>query len=157
MSGLESVSEDLTQSSRNIKRNLHEHLREDDRRLQTLQTLAIPRYESGGPENSSGNDFSALLEKLVDFTCQETQLRLDRTYLEQLGKQPRGQYQAHDNQAAQECSLQSDLNSLYTEIRDVVRMSAPQEFESSLRETRDHEAKRRRAYDGVALKFVRHR
>ncbi len=149
--------EDVSESSKNIKRSLHERLREDDRRLQTLQTLAIPHCEPRDAEISSEKRISALLEKLVDFTCQEIQLRLDRIYLERLRKQPIGQNDTSEDQAAQERSLQNDLDSLYAEIRDVVGMSASQKFESPLLETQRYESDRRRNHDGLALESVRHR
>lgn len=105
-------------------------------------------------DDTPGRNVPALLEKFIDFTCEEAQHRLDRIYLERLREFQQRDDDELEGFEVQEDFLKEDLNSLSVEIRDVVTMSVSQEFESPLLESERREREQLETSNRVALNFV---
>ena len=124
---------------------VNRHLREDDSLLQELAAASVL-------DADDGNDMTAkvakLTEKLGDFTCEEIQCRLDRTYLQHLIQKAED---PNDEQSdPHHAELEQDLNSLHVETPDVAAMSAIQDFKAPLlRALADRQNKKNMRAQGV--------
>ena len=150
----QSASEEALHTKKATERRLVQLLHDDDQKLKALQKLALPSDAVPGTEIDSNQRTSCLFSKLVGFTCEEIKFRLDRIYLEQLHG-----YAAHENDfeeaaGTQEISLKSDLDTLYTEIRDVVAISVSQELEYPIRNSRLEDSRRQRTSQNLAGQCV---
>ena len=126
-----SYQEEVSKALRAIAPTITELLHEDDRIIHVLEKCESRTPGSGTvPEN----DCSLLAKKLSEFSCEELHCRLDRIYLEHLERYDDNPNNINGALHTQQEQLKSDLESLYTEINDVVEMSAFQEFESPLLE-----------------------
>jgi len=113
---------------------------------------------AGGQTGEIGSNQRAprLVEKLIDFTCEEIRCRLDRIYLEQLHEPVSHENGIEDGLSMQEVSLKADLETLYAEIRDVVAMAVAQEFEHPLLNSRRENWRRHKASEDLAHQSVSH-
>jgi hypothetical protein len=102
---------------------LAQRLHNDDHILDALQKLAPPHSAVAKCEMDPDLAALRLVERLLDFTCDEIRCRLDRIYLERLYEPLIHEDGFEEGLNIQEISLKSDLNSLQAEIRDVVAMS----------------------------------
>jgi hypothetical protein len=142
------------QIRKRTEQQLAQHLQDDDRELDALQTLALPRGAVADSEIDSDWKASRLVKRLVDLTCEETQCRLDRIYLEQLHGPPKRENDIRDGPSDEESSLKSDLDSLYAEIRDVVAMSVANEFEYPLLKSSQEDRQRQCVAEDLANQSV---
>lgn len=154
---LESALQDLHQSSKKLKGDLETQFSEDDA---TLQTLSLSTRESKHTESDSQKRTSALIDNLVDFTVQEAQVRLDRVYLERLGDCLPSLNERNGDRltdvTSQEDEVTGDLNSLRSEISDVVTMCTSSRYEAPFLRSRRIDLDRRERNDRLTLKTVRY-
>ena len=155
-SSLQSALEDASHVRNTTGGHLAQRLHEDDRKLDALQKLMLPCGGGMGPEIDSNQKASRLVNKLVDFSCEEIRCRLDRIYLEQLREPVNHEGGIEDGLSMQEVSLKGDLETLYAEIRDVVAMSVSQEFEHPLLNSRRENSQRHKASEDLAHQSVSH-
>ena len=116
------------------ERRLVQRLHGDDQKLAALQRLVLPRHAIPRCEIDWNQNASRLVDILVDFTCEETQSRLDRIYMQQLHEHAGLESGTQNDPSTYQIWLQSDLDVLYTEIRDVVTMSVSHPLRKSLQE-----------------------
>lgn len=153
-SSFRSATEGALQIRKRTEQQLAQHLPHDDRELDALQRLALPREAITNSAIDSDWKASRLAKRLVDFTCDEIQCRLDRIYLEQLHGPPKPRNGIGDGPSKEESSLKSDLDSLYAEIRDVLVMSVTHEFESPLLKLSQEDRQRQCAAEELAHQSV---
>jgi hypothetical protein len=155
-SSLQSASEDASHVRSTTRGHLAQLLHEDDRKLDALQKLVLPCRGGLDGEIGSNQRASRLVQKLVDFTCEEIRCRLDRIYQEQLREPVSHENGIEDGLSMQEVSLKGDLETLYAEIRDVVAMSVSQEFEHPLLNSQRENWRRHKASENLAHQSVSH-
>ena len=155
-SSLQSASEDASHVRNTTGGHLAQRLHEDDQKLDALQKLVLPCGGGLTGEIGSNQRASRLVEKLVDFTCEEIRCRLDRIYLEQLREPVSHENGIEDGLSMQEVSLKGDLETLYAEIRNVVAMSVSHEFEHPLLNSQRENWRRHKASEDLAHQSVSH-
>ena len=110
----------------------------DDR---TLQVLASSSASLGLPQTGEErvvHTTTKLIDKLLDFSREEIQCRLDRIYLEQSARSDEPRNGVIGQSTGEEKRVADDLRSLYSEISDVVTLSVSQEFKRPILDAIDH-------------------
>jgi hypothetical protein len=112
-------------------------LRFDDKLLTSLRKLG---REIPAEDNQADGEIAKLRElcaRLIKFDVEAIRARLDRTYLEALGRQDR----AEAASSGELIALEEEVESLYAEILPVAQMAAQQQY---LDPATRHSANRRR-------------
>lgn len=118
-------------TARGVKISTEGNLKEDDITLRQLEELA---------DTSNLNEFQAknidvrttkLISRLVDYTTEEIECRLDRIYLETLHESRNGSESPAERKEDAN-ALKEELDSLHSEIEVLAEMAVQQEFKDPI-------------------------
>lgn len=135
---LKRETEKTTADGRKILSFLTSRLKEDDRKLASIEDLAS-QIESIGNDFSAMKQASQLSDLLAEYIAAELYHRLDRLYLTaiQTDKLDGDEPSADDDEVV--AALEADLESLYQEIGVLAQMSTTQQFNKPIhRELHNH-------------------
>ena len=127
-----------------------EVLREDDKVLSNLDSAAAKLTPVGSEDLAIPRE-RAMCAKLVGNHTEDILCRLDRLYLELLMSPTGTTESAVETDTELQISLKVELDSLYTEIKDLNQIFVIQEFQTPLTEASNRKATR---YQDAALKFL---
>lgn len=126
----------MEQACKSIPAQITQHLKADDRVLERLESQRAAIANSTNPTQSlpSTGEVQELVEVLISLTVEELQNRLDSIYLSHLENSESDSGVSisaaqNDNKDTKDLisQLESDISSLYSEIRDVAAISLRQQ------------------------------